>query len=132
MKTTYSLFAVSLLALLGYSTIHRTGGAKADSETVMVTYHAKSGKEAAIQTVLSHAWEVYQSEHMVFAKPHVIVRDTEDGDKTRFVEIFTWVKAPDDAPESVRTVWKQEQSLCEARSGHTGIEGGEVQLIIGR
>jgi uncharacterized protein YceK len=132
MKTIYLQFAVLLLTLAGCSTMRQTGGAKADSETVMVTYHVQSGKEADFQTVLSHAWEVYQSEHMVFAKPHVIVRDTEDGDKTRFVEIFTWVKSPDHAPDSVQTVWKQEQSLCEARSGHTGIEGGEVQLITGR
>ena len=132
MKTFYLPFGVSLLALAGCSTTHQTSGAKSDSETVMVTYHVQPGKEADFQTALSHAWEVYQSEHMVIAKPHVIVRDTEDGDKTRFVEIFTWVKSPDHAPDSVQTVWKQEQSLCEARSGHTGIEGGEVEMITGR
>jgi hypothetical protein len=132
MKTTCSLFAVSLLALTGCSTIRPADSAKADSETVLVTYHVQSGKEADFQAVLSHAWAVYQGEHMVFANPHIIVRDTEDGGKTRFVEIFTWVKSPDHAPDSVQAVWQKEQSLCEARSGHTGIEGGEVQLITGR
>ncbi len=132
MKTIYLLFAVSLLALTGCSTMHQIGGSKADSETVMVTYHVQAGKEAEFQAVLAHAWEVYQREHMVFAKPHVIVRDDRDGDKTRFVEVFTWVRAPHHAPDSVQAVWKQEQSLCEARSGHTGIEGGEVQLITGK
>ncbi|MGB7768536.1 MAG: hypothetical protein WBN22_06745 [Verrucomicrobiia bacterium] len=132
MKTTYSLFAVPLLALAGCSTMHQTGGVKADTETVMVTYHVQSGKEVEFQSLLAHAWEVYQSEHMVFAKPHIIIRDTEGAGKARFVEIFTWVKSPDHAPDSVQAVWKQEQSLCEARGGHTGIEGGEVQLITGR
>ena len=132
MKTAYSLFAVSLLAVTGCSTTHQAGDAKTDSESVLVTYHVQSGKEAEFQAVLSHGWEVYQSEHMVSAKPHIIVRDTEDGGKTRFVEIFTWVKSPDHAPDSIKAVWKQEQSLCEARSGHTGIEGGEVKLITGR
>jgi hypothetical protein len=132
MNTTYSLFAVPLLVLTGCSTMHQSGGAKADSETVMVTYHVQSGKEAGFQSLLTHAWEVYQSEHMVFARPHVIVRDTDDAGKARFVEIFTWVKSPDHAPDSVQAVWKQEQSSCEARSGQTGIEGGEVQLIAGR
>jgi hypothetical protein len=129
MKTTCSLLAVSLLALTGCSTTHPTGDAKADSETVLVTYHVQSGKEAEFQTELLHGWQVYQSEHMVFVKPHIIVRDTEDAGKTRFVEIFTWVKSPDHAPDSVKAVWRKEQSLCEARSGHTGIEGGEVQLV---
>lgn len=132
MKITYSLFAVSLLALTGCATTHPTSNAKAGSETVLVTYHVQSGKEAEFQAVLSHGWEVYQSEHMVFAKPHIIVREIEDAGKTRFVEILTWVKPPDHAPDSVKAVWRQEQSLCEPRSGHTGIEGGEVQLITGK
>jgi hypothetical protein len=104
------------------------GSARQDPETVMVTYHVQSGKEAEFQAVLSRAWQIYQSEHLVFAVPHIIVRDTEAGDKTRFVEIFTWVShaAPEHAPDAVKTLWEQEQSLCEAGSGHGGIEGGEV------
>jgi hypothetical protein len=27
---------------------------------------------------------------------------------------------------------EQEQSLCEARSGHGGIEGGEVEIFAGK
>ena len=132
MKTPYSLFAVSLLGLTGCATSHPTGEAKADFETVVVTYHVQSGKEAEFQAVLSRGWEVYESEHMVSAKSHIIVRDTEGAGKPRFVEIFTWAKSPDHAPESVKAVWQQEQSLCEARNGHTGIEGGEVQLVTGK
>jgi hypothetical protein len=132
MKAIYSLFTVLLLMLTGCSTVHHSDGAKADSETVLVTYHVQSGKEAECQSLLAHAWEVYRSEHLVFTEPHIIVRDTEDGDKTRFVEMFTWVKSPDHAPDSVQAVWKQEQSLCEARSGHKGIEGGAVEIVTGR
>ncbi|MFZ1054567.1 MAG: hypothetical protein WAN79_02745, partial [Opitutaceae bacterium] len=32
---------------------------KADTETVMITYHVKSGKEREFQAVLSQAWQVY-------------------------------------------------------------------------
>jgi hypothetical protein len=126
------VLAVSLPALTGCSTTHPTGYAGDDSETVLVTYHVQSGKEAEFQAELLHGWQVYQSENMVFAKPHIIVRDAEDAGKTRFVEVFTWVKSPDHAPDSVKAVWLKEQSLCEARSGHPGIEGGEVQLITGK
>ena len=97
----------------------------------MVTYHVKPGKEAEFQALLSRAWQTYRREHLVFANPHTIVRDTEQGDKTRLVEIFTWVShaAPEHAPDAVKKIWEQEQSLCEARSGHGGIEGGEVELL---
>jgi len=132
MKTLYLLFAVLLLALTGCATTHPGAGAKGDSEMVLVTYHVQSGKEAELQTLLSYAWETYRSEHMVFYKPHIIFRAVEDGDKTRFVEIFTWVRKPDHAPDNVKVIWQQEHSLCEARSGHAGIEGGEVKLITGR
>jgi antibiotic biosynthesis monooxygenase (ABM) superfamily enzyme len=132
MKTIYSVFAGFLLMLTGCSTVQQSNGAKADPETVMVNYRVQPGKEAEFQALLSHAWGVYRSEHLVFAEPHIIVRDTGDDGKVRFVEIFTWIKSPDHAPDSVKAVWQQEQSLCEARSGHKGIEGGEVEIVTGR
>jgi hypothetical protein len=132
MKTKYLIVAVSILALSGCSTTHLVESVKPNSETVMVTYHVQLGKEAEFQAVLLHGWEVYQSEHLVYAQPHIIIRNAEAGDKTRFVEIFTWVKSPEHAPASVVAIWKQEQSLCEARNGHTGIEGGEVDLVTGK
>jgi hypothetical protein len=100
-------------------------------ETVLVTYHVKAGKEAELQAVLSHAWEIYQKEHLVFAQPHVIVREEEQDDKTRLVEIFTWVshEAPEHAPDAVKKIWDAMQALCEARNGHGGLEGGEVGLV---
>jgi hypothetical protein len=127
------LFAVFLLALTGCSTTRPGGGRdRIGSETVLITYHVKSGKEAEFQALLSHAWEIYRSEQMVFYRPHTVVRTVEDGDKTRFVEVFTWVKTPDHAPDNVKAIWQQEHSLCEARNGRPEIEGGQVQLIIGK
>ena len=136
MKITYYLSALAALSLAACSTTSRRqhGLAKSDPETVLVTYHVKSGKEAAFQEVLLRIWQIYRSEHLVFAEPHVIVRATEEGGVTRFVEILTWVSpaAPDHAPDAVKKLWEQEQSLCEARGGHTGIEGGEVEIVTGR
>jgi hypothetical protein len=126
------LFAIPLLALTGCSTTHKAASTKSGSETVLVTYHVQRGKEAEFQTLLSHAWDVYRGEHLVFTEPHIVVRDTEDGDKTRFVEVFTWVKAPDQAPDTVKKVWQQEYSLCEDRDGRRGIEGGQVELVTAR
>ena len=110
---------------------NRRRAAATDPETVLVTYHVEAGKEAEFETALSGAWVIYRREHLVFAKPHFVVRDTEDGGKTRFVEVFTWKShaIPEHAPKAVKTVWQQEQSLCGARNGHGGIEIGEVQII---
>ena len=133
MNAKYLLFAVFLLALTGCSTTQSGSGRdRTGSETVLITYHVQSGKEAEFQAVLSQAWDIYRSEQMVFYRPHTVVQAVEDGDKTRFVEVFTWVRKPEHAPDNVMAIWKQEHSLCEARNGHAEIEGGEVQLIIGK
>jgi hypothetical protein len=131
MTPTYLLLAVLPLTLIGCATTHR-GSVKQDAETVLVTYHVKSGKEAEFQAVLSRAWEVYRNDHLVFAEPHVVVQDSENGGKPRFAEIFTWVSRsiPEHAPESVKTIWKQEESLCERRGEHYGIEPSEVDLLV--
>ena len=136
MKITHCLLALGLLALTACSTTSRTqhDSSKVDTETVMVTYHVKPGKVAELQAVLERAWQLYREDHLVFAAPHIVVRDTEAGGQTRLVEIFTWVShaAPEHAPESVKALWEQEQSLCEARNGRGGIEGGEVEMVTGR
>jgi hypothetical protein len=136
-RITCSLLAVLLPVLTGCSTARSSadrpaGRETAGKETVLITYHVQSGKEAEFGAVLNRGWEVYRNEHMVSAQPHIIVREVEDGNKPCFVEVFTWIKSPDQAPDSVKAVWDQEQSLCEARGGHRGIEGGEVKLILGR
>lgn len=133
MKTSVlSLIVLSLLAITGCTTTHTGGRTKDDSETVMVIYHVQPGKEAEFQTLVAHAWEVYRGEHLVTARPHVLIRDTDGEGQPKFVEIFTWTRAPDHPPKKVMAVWQEEQSLCEARDGHRGIEGGEVALIAGK
>ena len=127
---TILLLIGSLLVLTGCSTA-RSGSPKHDPETVLVTYRVKVGKEAEFRDVLSRAWDVYRRDGLVFAEPHVVVQDTEDG-KPRFVEIFTWVSRsiPEHAPDSVKAIWKQEESLCERRGERYGIEPGEVELVV--
>jgi hypothetical protein len=58
MKITHFLLALAVLSLTACSTTsgEHLGSAKADPETVMVTYHVKSGKEAEFQALLSRIW----------------------------------------------------------------------------
>jgi hypothetical protein len=130
MKTILWLVS-SLLVLTGCSTT-RSGAAKGDPETVLVTYRVRAGKEAEFRELLARAWEIYRRDHLVFSEPHVVVQDNEEQGKPRFVEIFTWVSRsiPENAPDSVKAIWKQEESLCERRGEHYGIEPGEVKLIV--
>lgn len=130
MKTGPFLLIAPLLLFSGCSSMHT--GPHATAETVLITYHVKPGSEAEFETTLAAAWKVYRDEHYVFAAPHLLVRNSETDDKPRFVEIFTWAKSPDHAPSSIKEIWNQEQSLCEARDGHTAIEGGEVHIVAAR
>ena len=58
-------------------------------ETVMVTYHAKAGSEAALASVIARQWAWAIKLKLVLETPHILVRRNEQG-KTYFVEIFTW------------------------------------------
>jgi hypothetical protein len=130
MRTTFLLLAVLTPALIGCSTTSRKG----DPETVLVTYHVQPGKEAEFLAALSQAWELYRREHVVFADPHILVQDTEEGSKPRFAEVFTWISRsiPEQPPDSVKSIWKREESLCEKRGEHSGIEPIEVELLVPR
>lgn len=129
------ILAGSLIVLSGCSTLQseRSGSAaKGDPETVLVTYRVKPGKEAEFQSVLGRAWEIYRRDRLVLPQPHVVLRDSESGGKPRFIEIFTWIdrSTPEHAPESVKAIWKEEESLCEKRGEHYGIEPGEVKMVV--
>jgi hypothetical protein len=130
----YSLVAL-LLLLTACSTLQLktrdSSDAKQLPETVLITYHVKPGKEADLEQALQRAWVIYLHEHLVFAQPHLIVRDTENGDKTRVVEVFTWVthSAPEQVPDSIKAIWTEMQASCEPRDGHSGLEGNEVEMV---
>ena len=127
----YFLLAAAVTVLTGCSTTQSPPPSASGPESMMITYHVIPGKEQEFQELLSGAWEVYLKENMVFAKPHLVVKAVEEGNKIRYTEIFTWVQSPNHPPESVKRVWEREQALCEARNGHKGIGGGEVRLITG-
>ena len=132
MKAFFATSAVSVLLLTGCATEHhhQRQAHFAKPETVLVSYHVQPGREAELEAALHKAWHIYREGRLVYPKPHVIVRETEDG-KPRYIEIFTWIdrRTPEHAPAQVTEIWKQEESLCEKRGGHYGIEPAEVQLI---
>jgi len=134
MKPTRFLLIVLVLVLAGCSTARPPAEWTKQPETVLVTYHVQSGKEAEFQALLARSWELYRHEHLVFARPHLIVRDMESDGKPRFTEIFTWASraTPEHAPDGVKQAWQEEQALCEERNGHYAIEPGEVSLITPR
>ena len=50
-------------------------------ETVMVTFHAKSGGEADLARVIARHWDTARSLNLVLDTPHVTLRGTEDGEE---------------------------------------------------
>ena len=125
------VFALAMAFVTACSTAPRRQN-HTSSETVLVTYRVKPGKEQQLAATLSRAWDIYRKERLVFVQPHVIIREREEGDKHRFIEIFTWVShnAPDHAPDSVKNIWDQMRLVCETRDGHKGLEGGEVEILV--
>ena len=129
------VFALATAFVTACSTApHRQNHTSSESspETVLITYRVKQGKEQQLAATLSRAWDIYRKERLVFAQPHVIIREREEGDKHRFIEIFAWVShdAPDHASDSVKNIWDQMQLVCETRDGHKGLEGGEVEILV--
>ncbi|HVV01477.1 MAG TPA: hypothetical protein VHH88_08960 [Verrucomicrobiae bacterium] len=126
------IFAIALAGCSTTPTAPKPVSMEEAPEPVMVTYYPKAGADSVLIKAISHAWEVYRKEHVVFEEPHVLVRGEDKDGNTRLVEIFTWAThaAPEHASAAVQSVWAQEQSLCEGKNGHRGIEGGEVNMII--
>jgi len=105
----------------------------AESETVIVTLHAKAGAEAELARVIEGHWETARRLKLVQDAPHVTLRGSEDGDKTYFVEIFSWRDAgiPDAAPAEIRVIWDAMNALVEAREGKAGLDFRTVSVVSG-
>jgi hypothetical protein len=110
----------------------KSGEASDTPETMLVSYHVKAGKEAAFQDALARSWAVCRRNKLVFATPHLVVREKDDAGRTRFVESFTWMShaAPDNAPPDLKVAWRELESLCEPRDGKKGIDGSEVETVV--
>jgi len=130
MKSSPLILGLALVFLAGCTTTKPVSKDSFAPETVMVTYHVKAGSEVQFEQLLRNLWQIYTENHMVRAKPHLILQDAEKGG-VRVTEIFTWVShdMPEQAPESVHTLWQQMHSFCESRDGHPALDGGEVQIV---
>ena len=104
---------------------------KTDSETVIVTYRVKEGKESDFLHILGQQWPTLRKLGLVEPQPHLVMRGEDESKKTYFVEILTWKshEAPDNAPPEVRAIWAAMQTLVEDRLGHRGIEFPEVHIV---
>jgi hypothetical protein len=138
LSTVAATLALSVFTLLTFTgcyvpeTKHAVKKSKDRPETVLISYHVKPGMEKPFETLLARAWQDYRNENLVLAQPHVLVREAEENNTIGYIEVFTWVNhaAPEKAPDSVKKIWAEEQSLCEPRVGRLGIGGGEVDLLV--
>jgi len=96
----------------------------------MVTYHAKSGSEAALANAIARQWAAANRLKLVLETPHTLVRGDEQG-KIYFVEIFTWRDAtiPDAPPVVIQNIWAEMNRLVESRGGRPGIDYAAVSEV---
>jgi hypothetical protein len=121
--------AITLFALAGALCLAQSPATQ--PETVLVTLRAKPGAEAALEAVLAQHWSTARALNLVREEPHVTVRSSGDGNKTTFVDIFTWNDAniPDHAPPAIRVIWDKMNSLVEPRGGRPGLEFQAVSVV---
>ena len=126
------LMVVVLAGCAGAPESVKSSAPRDTPETMLVSYRAKPGKEAALQDALARTWAVCRRDKLVIASPHLVLREKDDAGRTRFVESFTWVShaAPDNAPPDLKAMWQELESLCEPRDGKKGIDGSEVETVV--
>ncbi len=103
-----------------------------DPETVIVTYHVKPERQKALLDAVNQQWSMLRRLKLVEeARPHLLFRGTEKGGKPVLIEIFTWISgdAPDHVPAEVQTLWREMQTLVEARDGRAGIDVRQVTEV---
>jgi hypothetical protein len=125
--------AIAVSAMVGLTVaIPRSAAAQPSAmpETVMVTYHAKAGSEAALANAIARQWATANRLKLVLETPHTLVRGDEQG-KTYFVEIFTWrdAKIPDAPPETIQSIWAEMNQLVESRGSRPGIDFATVSAV---
>ncbi len=101
-----------------------------EPETVIATFHAKPGAEAALAKVIADHFATARQLNLVLAEPHVTMRMSE-GDKTALVDIFTWRDGsiPDKAPPAILAIWTEIARLTEPRGGKPAIDIVQVALV---
>jgi hypothetical protein len=101
-----------------------------EPETVLATFHAKPGAEAALAKVIADHFATARQLNLVLAEPHVTMRMSE-GDKTALVDIFTWRDGsiPDHAPPAIQAIWTEMAKLTEPRGGKPAIDIVPVALV---
>ena len=101
-----------------------------EPETVVATFDAKPGAEAALAKVIADHFATARQLNLVLTEPHVTIRMSE-GDKSALVDIFTWRDGsiPDDAPPAILAIWTEMARLTEPRGGKPAIDIVQVALV---
>src|SRR2546426_13403 len=131
MRTTRNLVGLLAVSLAGCSTsTHR----QAERDPVVVIYHVKPGCEQELEGLLARMWDTYVKEGMVCSEPHLRVRAHEDSKHDRFIETFVW-RGPcvtEYPPETVKTLMKKMEALCEPRDGQLAVEFRSAEMFAPR
>lgn len=101
-----------------------------ESETILSTYHVRTGQEKAFLAAVTRTWAIYRRLDVVLPRPHTLVSRVDDAGHTLYYELFTWRSGdiPDNAPPEIKAAWKDLEALCKLPDGKSGIEGEEVTV----
>jgi len=105
----------------------------AKSETVVVTYRVRPGKEDDVARAIAEHWATVRRLGLVLPWPHLTLRGADENGAPIFLDVLAWKDhdAPDSAPAEVRAIWDRLEALCEKRGGRRGIEFPEFAVLDG-
>ena len=123
------LYVTLCLVALGGSVTSSV--ARAEAETVMVTFLPKAGAEPELEKVIAQHWKTARELDLVPVAPHLTLRGKDEDGRAYFVEVFSWRDAsiPDNAPPAIRQIWDRMNALVEKRGAKPGLSFNEVSVI---
>ena len=124
MRKALPIIGVLFAAACALVVLATARGGAATPETVLITFHPKSGSEQPLADVIARHWTVARQLDLVLDAPHVTLRGTDAGGNTFFVEVLTWrsAAAPDSAPKQILDIWDEMNALVESRDGRPGLD----------
>jgi hypothetical protein len=95
-----------------------------DPQAVIVRYQVRGGAEAEFEKISEEGWRTYLQLGLIHDKPHVLLRGKDESGAAYYLELMPWKDRAltGNPPPEVRTIWGKLEAVCEARSGHRGIE----------
>jgi hypothetical protein len=102
-----------------------------DQQAVIVRYQVRAAGGDEFEAICAEARQTYLRLDLIHDTPHVMLRGKDEEGGAYFLELVPWKDraVTGNPPPEVRALWARLEGVCEARSGHRGIEFPDIQVV---